>query len=122
SLVPSSLPGGLDHLILNHVGTTFQFGPFQRDVEVMIKTMTVNFYSYVQLTISALDMLQDSHGSIIVVSSMSGRLPSPFSVPYGASKSALEGFYSSLRTELRLLKVELPITVAVLGYIDTGEP
>ncbi|XP_042297396.1 hydroxysteroid 11-beta-dehydrogenase 1-like protein A isoform X2 [Sceloporus undulatus] len=111
--------GGLDHLILNHVGLTFQFGPFQRDVEIVIKTMTINFFSYVQLTILALDMLQDSHGSIIVVSSMSGRVPSPFAVPYGASKSALEGFYSSLRTELRLMKAELPVTIAVLGYIDT---
>nr|XP_060641340.1 hydroxysteroid 11-beta-dehydrogenase 1-like protein B [Anolis sagrei ordinatus] len=111
--------GGLDHLILNHVGKTFPFGPFQWDLEQVIETMRVNFFSYVQLTLSALDMLQESQGSVIVVSSMAGRLPSPFSVPYAASKFALEGFYSSLRTELRLLKAELPITVAVLGYIDT---
>lgn len=50
-----------------------------------------------------------------------GRVPSPFSVPYAAAKFAVEGFFTSLRTELRLRKIELPITVAVLGYIDTGE-
>ncbi|XP_003226050.1 hydroxysteroid 11-beta-dehydrogenase 1-like protein B [Anolis carolinensis] len=111
--------GGLDHLILNHVGKTSLFGPFQWDLEPVIKTMTVNFFSYVQLTLSARDMLRESQGSIVVVSSVAGRVPSPFSVPYVASKFALEGFYSSLRSELRLLNAELPITVAVLGYIDT---
>uniref|UniRef100_A0A803TP46 Hydroxysteroid 11-beta dehydrogenase 1 like n=1 Tax=Anolis carolinensis TaxID=28377 RepID=A0A803TP46_ANOCA len=113
--------GGLDHLILNHVGKTSLFGPFQWDLEPVIKTMTVNFFSYVQLTLSARDMLRESQGSIVVVSSVAGRVPSPFSVPYVASKFALEGFYSSLRSELRLLNAELPITVAVLGYIDTGK-
>ncbi|XP_053224019.1 hydroxysteroid 11-beta-dehydrogenase 1-like protein B [Podarcis raffonei] len=111
--------GGLDLLVLNHVGGKIGFGPYQGDMESVISSMTVNFFSYVQVTVSALSMLQESRGNIIVVSSISGRLPSPFSVPYAASKAALEGFYSSLRTELRLREINMPITVAVLGYIDT---
>ncbi|XP_053135935.1 hydroxysteroid 11-beta-dehydrogenase 1-like protein A [Hemicordylus capensis] len=111
--------GGLDYLVLNHVGGSIHFGPFEGDMEAVISSMTVNFLSYVQLTVSAMKMLQESHGGIIVISSLAGRIPSPFSVPYAATKFALEGFYSSLRTELRLRKIHLDVTVAVLGYIDT---
>uniref|UniRef100_A0A0B8RQH5 Hydroxysteroid 11-beta-dehydrogenase 1-like protein A-like n=1 Tax=Philothamnus irregularis TaxID=1899461 RepID=A0A0B8RQH5_9SAUR len=110
--------GGLDQLVLNHVGGT-SFGPFKGAIEPVIKSMTVNFFSYVQLTISAMDLLLESKGNIVVVSSMSGRVPGPFSVCYSAAKFAVEGFFTSLRTELRLRNMDLPITVAVLGYIDT---
>uniref|UniRef100_A0A8D0B7X2 Uncharacterized protein n=1 Tax=Salvator merianae TaxID=96440 RepID=A0A8D0B7X2_SALMN len=109
---------GLDFLVLNHVGGT-RFGHFEGTIESVITSMTINFFSYVQLTISALKMLNESQGSIIVVSSISGRVQSPFAVPYAAAKFALEGFYTSLRSELHLRKADLPITVAVLGYIDT---
>ncbi|KAM3825807.1 hydroxysteroid 11-beta-dehydrogenase 1-like protein A [Vipera latastei] len=110
--------GGLDQLVLNHVGGT-SFGPFEGTIESVITSMNVNFFSYVQLTISAMDLLLESKGNIVAISSMSGRVPSPFSVPYAAAKFAVEGFFTSLRTELRLRKIDLPITVAVLGYIDT---
>ncbi|XP_015686309.1 hydroxysteroid 11-beta-dehydrogenase 1-like protein B, partial [Protobothrops mucrosquamatus] len=109
---------GLDQLVLNHVGGT-SFGPFKGSMESVITSMNLNFFSYVQLTISAMDLLLESKGNIVVVSSMAGRLPCPFSIPYSAAKFAVEGFFTSLRTELYLRKIELPITVAVLGYIDT---
>uniref|UniRef100_K7FZA0 Hydroxysteroid 11-beta dehydrogenase 1 like n=1 Tax=Pelodiscus sinensis TaxID=13735 RepID=K7FZA0_PELSI len=82
-------------------------------------SMTVNFLSYVQLTVSAMTMLQESQGSIIVISSMSGRIGTPFTLSYSAAKFALEGFYSSLRRELHLQQINLSVTIAVLGYIDT---
>ncbi|XP_070618547.1 hydroxysteroid 11-beta-dehydrogenase 1-like protein A [Erythrolamprus reginae] len=110
--------GGLDQLVLNHVGGS-SFGKFEGAIEPVIKSMTVNFFSYAQLAISAMDLLLESKGNIVVVSSLAGRVPSPFSVSYSAAKFAVEGFFTSLRTELRLRKMDLPITVAVLGYIDT---
>ncbi|XP_074868783.1 hydroxysteroid 11-beta-dehydrogenase 1-like protein B isoform X2 [Carettochelys insculpta] len=111
--------GGLDYLVLNHVGGSGLFGAFRGDMAEVTRTMTVNFLSYVQLTLSAMTMLKESQGSIIVISSMSGRIAAPFNLPYCASKFALEGFYSSLRRELHLQQTNLSITVAVLGYIDT---
>lgn len=111
--------GGLDYLVLNHVGGKLGFGPFQGDMESVTSSMTVNFLSYVQLTVAAMDMLRESEGAIIVISSAAGRLTSPFTVPYTAAKFALEGFYGSLRNELRLRNVPLDITVAVLGFINT---
>ncbi|XP_048371075.1 hydroxysteroid 11-beta-dehydrogenase 1-like protein B [Sphaerodactylus townsendi] len=111
--------GGLDYLVLNHVGGVVGFHLFKGDMEIVKQSLTVNFLSYIQLTSSALEMLQESEGSIIVISSMTGRIGSPFNTEYSAAKFALEGFYSALRTEMRLRKINLYVTVAVLGYIDT---
>ncbi|XP_062446092.1 hydroxysteroid 11-beta-dehydrogenase 1-like protein B [Rhea pennata] len=111
--------GGLDYLVLNHVGGSGPFGPFKGDMTAVISSITINFLSYVQLTTSALTMLRESQGSIIVVSSLSGRIGSPFTLAYSAAKFALEGFYSSLRRELRLQQTNLSVTIAVLGYINT---
>ncbi|NXE51021.1 DHI1A protein, partial [Casuarius casuarius] len=111
--------GGLDYLVLNHVGGSGQFGPFKGDMAAVTSSMTINFLSYVQLTTSALTMLRESQGSIIVISSMNGRIGAPFTLPYNAAKFALEGFYSSLGRELRLQQINLSVTIAVLGYINT---
>ncbi|XP_077164901.1 hydroxysteroid 11-beta-dehydrogenase 1-like protein A [Paroedura picta] len=111
--------GGLDYLVLNHVGGVSGLEKFRGNMEIVKSSITVNFLSYVQLTSSALHMLQESEGSIIVISSMAGRIGSPFITAYSAAKFALEGFFSGLRNEMRLRKINLAITVAVLGYIDT---
>ncbi|XP_026545146.1 hydroxysteroid 11-beta-dehydrogenase 1-like protein B [Notechis scutatus] len=75
--------GGLDQLVLNHAGGT-SFGPFKGTIEPVIKSMTVNFFSYVQLTICAMDLLLESKGNIVVVSSMSGRYRNPHRHPGGS--------------------------------------
>nr|XP_006118823.1 corticosteroid 11-beta-dehydrogenase isozyme 1-like isoform X2 [Pelodiscus sinensis] len=60
--------GGLDMLILNHIGYTY-FNYFNGDVEHIRKLLETNFLSYVAMTVSALPMLKESTGSIVVVSS-----------------------------------------------------
>lgn len=51
--------------------------------------------------------------------SVPGRIGTPFIAPYSATKFALEGFFSSLRHEFIIEKVNVSITLCVLGYIDT---
>ncbi|XP_068094814.1 hydroxysteroid 11-beta-dehydrogenase 1-like protein A isoform X2 [Hyperolius riggenbachi] len=111
--------GGLDYLVLNHVGGSGSFGYFKGDMEAVLSSNTVNFLSYVQLTTTALKALQESQGSIVVISSLSGRIGAPFTTSYCAAKFALEGFFSSLRREFILKKNNVSVSVAVLGYIDT---
>ncbi|KAG8504396.1 Corticosteroid 11-beta-dehydrogenase isozyme 1 [Galemys pyrenaicus] len=48
-----------------------------------------------------------------------GRISSPFIVPYSASKFALDGFFSSVRKEFSVTKVNVSITLCILGFIDT---
>ncbi|NXW72727.1 DHI1 dehydrogenase, partial [Hirundo rustica] len=43
----------------------------------------------------------------------------PFTAPYSATKFALDGFFSSLRQELIIEKVNVSITLCILGYINT---
>ncbi|XP_039551856.1 corticosteroid 11-beta-dehydrogenase isozyme 1-like [Passer montanus] len=110
--------GGLDMLILNHVGASY-FGFFDGDVEHVRKLLEINFLSYVAMTTSALPMLKESQGSIVVVSSMAGKVGFPFTVPYSATKFALDGFFSSLRQEFAIQSINVSITLCILGFIDT---
>ncbi|NXC42626.1 DHI1 dehydrogenase, partial [Penelope pileata] len=110
--------GGLDMLILNHVGKSY-FNYFDGDVVHVQKLLEVNFLSYVAMTVSALPMLKRSGGSIVVVSSMAGKVGFPFTVPYSATKFALDGFFSSLRQEFTIQSVNVSITLCILGFIDT---
>ncbi|XP_068015691.1 11-beta-hydroxysteroid dehydrogenase 1-like isoform X1 [Melanerpes formicivorus] len=113
-----TLLGGLDMLILNHVGTSY-FGYFNGDVEHVRKLLEINFLSYVAMTTSALPMLKQSEGSVVVVSSMAGKVGFPFTVPYSATKFALDGFFSSLRQEFIIQNINVSITLCILGFIDT---
>ncbi|XP_057395858.1 hydroxysteroid 11-beta-dehydrogenase 1-like protein isoform X6 [Balaenoptera acutorostrata] len=80
--------------------------------------LQVNFLSYVQLTSLALPSLTDSKGSLVVVSSLLGRVPTSFSSPYSAAKFALNSFFGSLRRELDVQDVHVAITMCVLGLRD----
>uniref|UniRef100_A0A8C9UHA3 11-beta-hydroxysteroid dehydrogenase 1 n=1 Tax=Serinus canaria TaxID=9135 RepID=A0A8C9UHA3_SERCA len=112
--------GGLDMLILNHVGASY-FGFFDGDVEHVRKLLEINFLSYVAMATSALPMLKESEGSIVVVSSMAGKVGFPFTAPYSATKFALDGFFSSLRQEFAIQSINVSITLCILGFIDTGQ-
>nr|XP_025875094.1 hydroxysteroid 11-beta-dehydrogenase 1-like protein isoform X1 [Vulpes vulpes]XP_025875095.1 hydroxysteroid 11-beta-dehydrogenase 1-like protein isoform X1 [Vulpes vulpes]XP_025875096.1 hydroxysteroid 11-beta-dehydrogenase 1-like protein isoform X1 [Vulpes vulpes] len=109
--------GGLDYLVLNHLGAT-PAGTRSRSVQGTRWLLQVNLLSYVQLTSLALPSLTDSRGSLVVVSSLLGRVPTSFSSPYSAAKFALDGFFGSLRRELDVQDVNVAITVCVLGLRD----
>ncbi|XP_035202783.1 corticosteroid 11-beta-dehydrogenase isozyme 1 isoform X3 [Oxyura jamaicensis] len=110
--------GGLDMLILNHIGYS-SFNYFDGDVAHVRKLLETNFLSYVAMTVTALPMLKESEGSIVVVSSVAGKAGGPFIAPYSATKFALEGFFSSLRHEFIIDNVNVSITLCILGFIDT---
>lgn len=45
----------------------------------------------------------------------------PMVAPYSASKFALDGFFSTIRKEHIMTKVNVSITLCVLGLINTGK-
>ncbi|KFR01494.1 Hydroxysteroid 11-beta-dehydrogenase 1-like [Nipponia nippon] len=109
---------GLDYLVLNHIGMT-RFQMWAGDVEYTRWLMQVNFFSYVALATAALPTLEKNKGSLVVVSSLTGKIPTPFTTSYSATKFALDGFFSSLRHELIMQKRNISITLCILGLIDT---
>ncbi|XP_069042188.1 hydroxysteroid 11-beta-dehydrogenase 1-like protein [Lepisosteus oculatus] len=110
--------GGLDYLVLNHIGSS-NFAMWDGDVEHIRTLMQVNFLSYAQMTSSALPALKESGGAIVVVSSIAGKLSTPFVAPYTATKFALTGFFGTLRQELAMQKANVSVTICMLGLIDT---
>lgn len=58
-------------LILNHI-TNASMNVFNGDIHFVRRSMEVNFLSYVVLSTTALPMLKESNGSIVVVSSKAG--------------------------------------------------
>ncbi|CAM4586837.1 unnamed protein product [Leuciscus chuanchicus] len=110
--------GGLDFLVLNHVGNTnVEF--WNRDADHVRSLMQVNFVSYTQMTAAALPALETSAGSIIVVSSLAGKLASPFVAPYTSTKFAMNGFFGAMQSELAIQKSNVSVSIMILGLIDT---
>ncbi|KAM6939273.1 hydroxysteroid 11-beta-dehydrogenase 1-like protein [Lycodopsis pacificus] len=110
--------GGLDYLVLNHIGQS-PFSMWEGDVEHTRWLMKVNFLSYAQMAWRALASLEQSKGALVVVSSLLGKMPSPFVAPYTSTKFALNGFFGALYHELAMKKSNVSISICTLGLIDT---
>ncbi|XP_016062954.1 PREDICTED: corticosteroid 11-beta-dehydrogenase isozyme 1 [Miniopterus natalensis] len=110
--------GGLDMLILNHIAKV-TMEPFAGGTYLTRTVMEVNYISYVALSMAAVPMLKQSNGSIVVVSSVAGKMASPLLASYSASKFALDGFFSSLRKEYLMTKINVSVTLCILGLINT---
>jgi short-subunit dehydrogenase len=75
------------------------------------KQIRVNLTSPLLLTHAVLPgMIERGLGAVVLVSSMSGKSPTPYNAIYTATKHALNGFVASLRIELR----ETPVTAGVV--------
>ncbi|KAF6718538.1 Hydroxysteroid 11-beta-dehydrogenase 1-like protein [Oryzias melastigma] len=111
--------GGLDFLVLNHIGPSYM-RMWDGDHEHVRQLMKINFHSYVQMAGRALPFLEQTRGALVVVSSIGGRVNSPFVAPYTSTKFALNGFFGSLHHELAMKKSNVSISICTLGLIDTA--
>jgi NAD(P)-dependent dehydrogenase (short-subunit alcohol dehydrogenase family) len=104
--VEDACPGGLAGLVNNagiSVGGPLEFVP----VDEWRRQLEVNLIGPVVLTQAALPALRRARGRIVNMTSIGGRLASPFLGPYNASKFALEAVTDALRLELRQFGVEV---------------
>lgn len=76
-------------------------------LEEFRRVLEVNVLGALAVTQAFLPALRESRGRVVMMSSVSGRVPMPFAGPYAASKFALEGMSDSLRRELRPFGVEV---------------
>jgi short-subunit dehydrogenase len=80
--------------------------------------MAVNYFGPVALTKALLpSWLERGHGHFVVVSSLVGRIGSPFRSGYAASKHAFHGFFDSLRAEVA--ERGLHVTIVCPGFVQT---
>ena len=69
-------------------------------LDAMEKVMRVNFFGTLYATHFALPYIKKSRGSLVAISSLTGKRGIPSYSIYGASKFAIQGLYESLRLEL----------------------
>jgi NAD(P)-dependent dehydrogenase (short-subunit alcohol dehydrogenase family) len=100
SAIEEDAPQGLSGLV-NNAGVAFG-GPLEFvAVEEWREQLEVNFIGQVAVTQALLPALRTGRGRIVNITSIGGRLASPFLGPYNASKFALEAVTDSLRLEVR---------------------
>ena len=93
-------PHGLDGLV-NNAGIALG-GPIEYlPIDTWRRQLEVNVIGQVAVTKAFLPLLREATGRIIFIGSMGGRMASPMTGPYSASKFALEGIAEALREELR---------------------
>lgn len=106
SAVDDLAPQGLAGLV-NNAGIVVG-GPLEFvTIEQWRHQLEVNFIGQVAVTQAALPALRRARGRIVNVTSIGGRLATPFLGPYNASKFALEAVTDALRVELRQFGIEV---------------
>lgn len=78
------------------IGGPYEFLPIDR----LREQLEVNFFGHVAVTQAFIPQLRTARGRIVNMSSIAGRMATPYIGPYSASKFALEAFTDSLRVEL----------------------
>jgi len=110
--------GQLDVLV-NNAGTTKVIA--HRDLEaanvdVWREIFEVNVFGTWQLSVAAMAALKESRGSIVNVSSVAGVRPTGSSIPYAASKAALNHLTTLLA---KVVGPEVRVNAVAPGLIDT---
>jgi NAD(P)-dependent dehydrogenase (short-subunit alcohol dehydrogenase family) len=104
--IEESAPAGLKGLV-NNAGVAFG-GPLELvTIEEWRQQLEVNFIGQVAVTQAMLPALRKARGRIVNITSIGGRLATPFLGPYNASKFALEAITDALRQEMRPFGVEV---------------
>ena len=114
------LPLELDVLINNAaVGESGSLA--EVDMDRVRRAFEVNVFATLELTQLALrGMIARRRGSILLVSSIAGRMPMPFLMPYSMTKFALSAAGAGLRAELDQLGANVHVALIEPGAIHTG--
>ena len=110
--------GRIDTLVNNAgFGISSRFDEFN-ELGLFEKIFQVNFFGSVYCTHYALPYLKKTHGRLVAISSLRGKLPSGTADGYGASKHAMTEFFSSLRNEL--VDSGVSVTIIYPNWVSTG--
>lgn len=87
----------------------------------MRRLFEVNLFSSLALTqIAIAGMIRRGGGTIVFISSVAGRFPFPFMMPYSMTKFALSAAAAGLRSEMKTLGKGIHVSVVEPGAYHTG--
>ena len=113
-------PFAIDVLV-NNAGMGESGSLAEVDMQRVRNIFEVNLFCTLELTQLALrGMIQREKGAVLLVSSIAGRVPMPFLMPYSMSKFALSAAGAGLRAEMDQLKKNIHIALIEPGAIHTG--
>ena len=112
--------GSIDALV-NNAGFGM-WGPVELLSDAELKSQfETNFFAAVRMMQAVLPaMIERNHGTIVNISSVLGRIGTPFNGAYVSSKFALEGISESLKTEVQPLGVR--VAMVEPGLFRTNFP
>ena len=108
--------GRLD-ILLCSAGISMRAYFAHSDLAAMERVLRVNLFGTLYATHFALPHVRRTRGSLVAISSLTGRRGIPSYSAYGASKFAVQGLYDSLRLELAGEGVH--VGVVSPGFVDT---
>jgi NAD(P)-dependent dehydrogenase (short-subunit alcohol dehydrogenase family) len=79
--------------------------------------LEVNLIGQIAVTQAFLPLIRRANGTVVFISSIGGRVASPFMSPYNSSKFGIEALGESLRHELK--PWEIDVVIVEPGSIDT---
>jgi NAD(P)-dependent dehydrogenase (short-subunit alcohol dehydrogenase family) len=97
---------GLD-AVVNNAGYGAEAPVEGLDIDTLRQQFEVNVFGQVAVTQRVLPALRRSKGRIVFTSSLSGRVSTPMTGAYNASKFALEAIADALRLELRPWRIKV---------------
>jgi NAD(P)-dependent dehydrogenase (short-subunit alcohol dehydrogenase family) len=114
--LPEALPARLEGVV-NNAGVVVS-GPVEAlPVDELRRQMEVNLIGQVAVTQAVMKQVRSARGRVVFVSSLSGRVATPMTGAYNASKFALEALADSLRMEVRPWGVR--VVLVEPGQVDT---
>jgi NAD(P)-dependent dehydrogenase (short-subunit alcohol dehydrogenase family) len=108
--------GRLDILICS-AGISMRALFAESDLMVMEKIVRTNFFGTLYATYHAIPHVIRSRGSLVAISSLTGKRGVPSYALYGATKAGVHGLYEGLRLELARSGVHVGIVSP--GFVDT---
>ncbi|MBU0544946.1 MAG: SDR family oxidoreductase [Proteobacteria bacterium] len=109
--------GGIDVLV-NNAGITQRGAFMETRASVFRKVMDINFFGSLYCTKAAIESIVERKGMIIVIESVAGVTPLLGRSGYCASKHALHGLFTTIRTEIR--NAGAHVMIACPGFVKTN--
>jgi NAD(P)-dependent dehydrogenase (short-subunit alcohol dehydrogenase family) len=108
--------GKLD-ILLNSAGLSMRAYFDGSQLEALERVMRVNFFGTLYATHFALPHVKKTRGSLVAMSSLTGKRGIPSYAVYGASKFAIQGLYEAL--EIELAGDGIHVGVVSPAFVDT---
>ena len=108
-------------VLINNAGVGESGALAEVPMDKVRRVFEVNLFATLALTQEVLrGMVARERGTVLMVSSIAGRVPVPFLMPYGMSKFALSAAGAAMRAEMDRLHKNIHIALIEPGAIHTG--